>query len=375
MASVLLSWYTDSPAISELEHGINLAKATQAKSILILSCSQNNHQPAQIDPLLKELNVTVFGGIYPMLIHQDKLLEQGSLVIAFAEKFCVDNFLQLSTAINLEQLEEIINQKQCSSIHAKDNFLMFYDGLLKNCEDFIDYLFEFLDHEVTIAGGGAGNLDFIQAPCVFTNQGLVSDTVQLVTLPDKLTTGVAHGWEVLQGPFLVSESQGQVVQSLNYLPAYTSYRESIESLTDYRFDQEDFFSIAKNFPLGIMNINKELIVRDPILTFNNSIQCVGNIPVNTMIYLLHGNTDNLVASAKSAAKVACQTQQQNANTLVFDCISRKLFMEEDFSNELSAIATQCNKETLVGVLSLGEVANSQSGAIRLLNKSTVVSSF
>ncbi len=375
MTSPLFIWHTESKSITELKDGINLALAQQANSLLILSCSQNDFHAEQINPLLTSLDATVFGGIYPMLIHQDKRLEQGSLVIAFADKFDIHNFNHLNNATNLEEFEQVINQKQCDSIRDKDNFLMFYDSLINDCESFLDSLFEFFDHEITIVGGGAGNLDFVKKPCVFTNQGLVDDIIQLVALPTTLTSGATHGWEIFQGPFLVSTAQDQVVESLDYRPAYHTYQERIESLTAHRFADTDFFTIAKNFPLGIMNINKELIVRDPILTFDNKIQCVGNIPVNTLVYLLAGDPEKLVDSARQAAKIACENPLEKPAIIVFDCISRVLFMEEDFSKELSAIAEQCKNRPLFGVLSLGEIANSQSGTIRLLNKSTVIGSF
>jgi hypothetical protein len=38
---------------------------------------------------------------------------------------------------------------------------MFYDALISNIEGFVDYLFEYLDHSINIAGGGTGHLDFI----------------------------------------------------------------------------------------------------------------------------------------------------------------------------------------------------------------------
>ena len=50
-------------------------------------------------------------------------------------------------------------------------------------------------------------------------------------------------------------------------------------------------------------------------------------------------------------------------------------MEDKFEQELDVIAKHCPTPILFGVLSLGEIANSASGAICLLNKSTVISSW
>ncbi|MGL1957736.1 MAG: FIST C-terminal domain-containing protein [Colwellia sp.] len=175
--------------------------------------------------------------------------------------------------------------------------------------------------------------------------------------------------------------RGQSVESLNYIPAFDVYKETVENLSDYRFDKKEFFDIAKHFPLGIEGIGAEILVRDPILTLNNNLQCVGNVSVNSMVHILHGKTESLIASAKNAAIKASKTSENEENkqaeqsisaAIVFDCISRVLYMEDAFSQELSAIVNSCKKEAVFGVLSLGEIANDKSGAIRLLNKSTVI---
>ncbi|MGL1957735.1 MAG: hypothetical protein OCD00_10520 [Colwellia sp.] len=196
-----------SPKISDLKSGINLAIKNNSKSLLILSCSQNNFQKNDISPILTELKTPVFGGIYPMVIYQEELMKKGSLIIGFPTTIDVHNFTNINKKLaDIALLEQKIEQD--STLQLQNDFLMFYDGLMSNSENFIECFYELLDHEITIAGGGAGSLDFIQRPCVFTNQGLLTDVIQLVALPYKLHLGVAHGWEVLKGPFLVSEAEG-----------------------------------------------------------------------------------------------------------------------------------------------------------------------
>ncbi|MBU2894608.1 FIST C-terminal domain-containing protein [Colwellia sp. D2M02] len=390
MATTLFCWHTTSPLLTELEQGIALAKQSPAKSLLILSCNQNNYTPAQLDPILTQLDLPVCGGIYPLIIHQKNVLEQGSLIIGFNEHINIANFTHLSAIKTEKALEAYLSDPQYAITIAESSLLMFYDSLVNGVENFLDTLFELLDHDISIAGGGAGNLDFIQKPCIYSNQGLLSDTIQLAALPYDLSIGIAHGWETFKGPFLVSEAQGQTVHSLNYLPAFETYKNIIESESDYCFDTDDFFEIAKHFPLGIEDINHNLIVRDPILAINNQLQCLGNVPVNSMVYLLKSNIDSLIDSAKQAAITSLtptrntittsindltQYKHEFSATMVFDCISRDLYMQEDFSREIAVIAQQCQHNNLFGVLSLGEIAKNKSGAIRLLNKSTVIISW
>jgi len=379
MESEPFTWHTHSDTLCDFKEGLTLAQNSGAKSLLILTCQQNHYPEDELNALLRSCPETILGGIYPMITLHDNLIKQGALIIGFQDDFDITLFQNLHQLSDEEQLEAYITTalEQKNNLCGNNSFLMFYDALMHKVEDFIDCLFECLDHSITIAGGGAGNLDFIQRPCIFTKHGLQSNVVLLVSLPKPLNISPAHGWDILQGPFLVSEAQGQTVQSLNYQPAFEVYSQAIENASGHKFSSSNFFDIAKNFPLGIADINHNLIVRDPILVHNNHLQCVGNVPINSMVYLLKGNTDDLITSTEQAALTLFSRKTENSlsTTMVFDCISRVLYMEDEFDKELNVIAKHCPTPTLFGVLSLGEIANSQSGAIRLLNKSTVISSW
>jgi len=378
MNTGLFTWHTHSDTLNDFNYGLRLAQKSGAKSLLILTCSQNQYPEDELSYLLSACPLTLFGGIYPMLTLQNTLLKQGALIIGFNDTFDVTVFSNLNLMSEEDNLEDLITTtlEEKYNFRGNDNFLMFYDSLANNIEDFIDCLFECLDHGINVAGGGAGNLDFIQNPCLFTNQGLQKNAVLLITLASELNIGVAHGWKILQGPFLVSESYQQTIRSLNYQPALEVYCQAVQSASEYRFNDNNFFDIAKNFPLGIEDINNNLIVRDPIYAHSGHVQCAGSIPMNSMVYLLESDTDTLINSAEQAAITAFTTSADNTSySMIFDCISRVLYMEDEFEQELDVIAKHCTTPVLFGVLSLGEIANSPSGAISLLNKSTVISSW
>jgi len=59
--------------------------------------------------------------------------------------------------------------------------------------------------------------------------------------------------------------------------------------------------------------------------------------------------------------------------VVFDCISRALFLGAAINDELAVIESAlAGCEDIFGALSLGEIASSRAGVIELMNKSTVV---
>ncbi|TYK64334.1 FIST signal transduction protein [Colwellia echini] len=379
----LFTWYTQSDTLADLIIGLRLAESSGAKSLLLLTCNQNIYPEEELSSLLTHCSLPIFGGIYPMITYQETLLKHGALIIGFNQAYNVTLFANLDLCKTEEHFESVINSQLSATqdFAQNDSFLMFYDGLMTNIEDFIDSFFECLDHGISIVGGGAGYIDFIQRPCLFTNQGLTSNAVLLVTLPSKLTAQVAHGWKTFQGPFLASEVEEQTILSINYQPAFELYSQTIENESQYRFAEESFFDIAKHFPLGIEDINNNLTVRELLVTENGALQCAGKVPINSMVYLLESNVNNLIEAIETAAielystPISTPTEENEQISMVFDCIGRMLYMGDDFGKELEAINKHRNSPALFGVLSIGEIANSQSGAIQLLNKSTVISTW
>jgi hypothetical protein len=379
MDEELFTLHIESEALDDLKKGLQLAQDKGAKSLMLLTCSQNQYCEQSLTSFLNSFPLPVFGGMYPMITHQATLYKQGALIVGFKEVYQTSLFSNLDKVSDEDELEEFINIQLEKNEHFnhQDDFLMFYDGLMTNIENFIDCLFDCLDHSISIAGGGAGYLDFIQRPCVFTNTGIYSNSVLLVCLPSKITTSIAHGWQILEGPFLASEVHEQTVQSLNYQPAFDVYSQAIESKSHYKFDRDNFYDITKNFPLGIEDINNNLIVRDPVLAINGHLQCIGKIAINSMVYLLHGSVDDLINAAEDAAiKVSSNNKDVTQKaSMMFDCVSRVLYMEEKYNEELEVISKHNNAIELFGVLSIGEIANGQSGALSLLNRSIVISTW
>ena len=383
MSKVIFTWHSNSHSISDFEADLKSALSSKSASLLILACQDNQFTAQQINPLLLACSLPVCGGIYPQLIYKDKLMQKGYIIIGFEQQVDINIIKQVSELATDEQLVGAIEQTSVmnSQVANYDSLLMFYDALLDNTEDFINCLFECLDYQTNIIGGGAGNLEFKQRPCIFSNNGLIEDAIQIVTLKSKISTAATHGWEVLKGPFLVSEVKKQTIISLDYQPAFNIYKDEIERIGNFKFNKNNFFEIAKNYPLGIQGVNNQLIVRDPVLTQNDYLRCVGSIPVNSMVYLLKGSSESLIAAAEDAAIKVTENIDisadniENSATIVCDCISRALYLGDKFNLELGSIYKHSSEQTLFGVVCFGEIANSESGAIKLLNKSTVIGSW
>ena len=370
--------FLENAQIDELAASIAALRARGARCVMILACQSECWRSETLSPLLQALDLPVFGGIFPNIIHGGRRFSRGTLVVGFPAPFEVGIVNRLSLGSGVE--------KQLGSLtpmlERAGGLIALVDGLSSNLEAFVEGLYETVGMRATVVGGGAGYLDLVPRPCLLSGSGMVEDAALLVAIPHGIDRGISHGWQKLAGPFLVTRSHGNVLEELNYSSAYVTYRRLVEAHSGRSFDSEDFFSVSKTYPLGIESVDGEFLVRDPIKQIGDTLVCVGEVPQNATIYLLKGDAPTLIASAGQAAAEALAERKLRLNesaptgysALLFDCISRVLFLDEAFADELAAIEHALpGADRIFGALSIGEISSSRGGLIELMNKSTLVS--
>jgi hypothetical protein len=90
------------------------------------------------------------------------------------------------------------------------------------------------------------------------------------------------------------------------------------------------------------------------------------------IQVLHGNIASLLQGAKQAKQQALlkRTTAMNKNfAFCIDCISRVLYLQDEYDKELTIIN---NGLSAYGILSIGEIANSENSFLEIYNKTNVV---
>ena len=350
--------------LNQLEHD------QRVQSILLLACDNNGFTTTELDTHLSQLTKPLFGGIFPEIIHDREKLTTGSILVGIERPSHVQVIPGLSDP-NLDY-EEMIDD----TLALKENVTMFVfvDGFAQRINCLIHDLFSVYGLEFNYIGGGAGSLSFEQKPCLFTNQGLVQDSALLVMLEMESGVGVSHGWNEVAGPFKVTESQGNVIISLNWKPAFEVYRAVVEQHSKRTFTSNNFFDIAKSYPFGINKLETEKIIRDPIqVGTDNSLICVGEVPQESFVHIMTGDVDSLVDAAEKAlvlSEKSLSGDSGDKTTLFIDCISRVLFLEDQFERELQAVSR--SGIPLIGALTIGEIANSRKDYLEFYNKTSVV---
>lgn len=362
--------YIESGDLKTLEKELFALKLDQrTKSVLFLMADEGQYTDENLSPILQKFDKPMIGGIFPELIFQAKRKKTGIVLISLS-------FLLRTQLIDLtgsqDDFLQQLEQKQKNSTDTPSVLYVFADALSNNKESFIESLFNFFGINTTYIGGGAGSLKFEMFPCIIDNTGLHKDAAVIGWAHKKITLGVAHGWRSISDSMKVTKTHKNQIISINWKPAFEEYKKVVESHSGMKFTNENFFQIAKSYPLGIAKMNAEMVVRDPFMASGSTIHVVDIVAEGEYVNILHGNMDSLLAGAAKAKEIALSKNEENMDqesVFCIDCISRVLFMQENFDKELEAVGSN-NK--VYGILPIGEIANSGESYLEIYNKTIVV---
>lgn len=315
---------------------------------------------------LQKYDGEIAGAIVPFVVYNDEFYNKGLIACELDEE---NNFLLVKdlTEYSIDK-ELFLNTK---------SLIIMIDGLSSYISEFLDKLFENVPENTQIIGGGAGKMTFEREPVIFNKNEILKDAALIITLKSKLYLADENGWEFLSGPYLVTNSEKNLLKSLNFKNAFEVYKEIVEKDCGKKFADDNFFDLAKSYPVGIVRYDKKVIVRDPIyLDKNNNLVLVGPIEKNSIINILKGEKTTLIDASKKAilkAKDLLNEIEEENSVVLFDCISRAIYLGDDFIEELKEIKKNMNSnKTLFGALTLGEIINNGNEYIVFYNKSCVI---
>lgn len=318
---------------------------------------------ATVNDLINYLNakkINFFGGIYSGLLVGDKNERTGYIV------------KKLEPIYSSLVLPYMMRIKLDPETLAGSTAIMLVDGLSSKMKDLTDTVYEKLGKNVKYVGGGAGFYDLSHNPCIFNNNGIYKDALHICIVKSEAILAIEHGWKKLQGPFTVTKSYDNITSELDNENAFEVYKNVIEEEENIILSKEGFFTFAKDHPFGIDEGFGRVIVRDPIaLNEENEMVCVATVPQGSQVYILKGDADLLLESSKKIATICAKDAPDEYTPLLFDCISRAMFLEERFNEELRNIQSKM-KYVVEGALSIGEISSKSNGEIVIHNKSTVL---
>lgn len=356
-------------SIEALENALNAcARNEQIKSVLLLAADKNHPPKNVFDPLLAGFNKPLMGGIFPEIIHQGKKEEEGFLIVPlnFELKTAL---IHLSGGSNPALLREMADQ-MAAEPGQKPTIVTFVDTFTPGKNNYIHELYNLFGITVNYLGGGAGSLSFQQFPCILHNSGVYQDAAVIGIFQTNLSIGVAHGWSPISKPMKITEAKENKIFSIDWQPAFEVYKTWVESHSGLKFSDHNFFDLAKSYPLGMVKLDSEMVIRDPFAVENDVLHIVDIVPEGEYVSIMHGNMDSLLAGALLARENATKPPQDGDTEQLFcvDCISRVLYMQEDYSREMAILS---EAGPVDGILSIGEIAGTGVSYLEIFNKSIV----
>jgi hypothetical protein len=368
--------YISNDRINEIDEIILAMNISENESLLLLIGEETKIDFEELIAKLNSFDLSFFGGIFPGIIYDKNNYTNGIIlkVLPHAAKPI------LIKGWKKEDFDISPFLKDIPTENIDMSFFTIVDGLTSDVSSYLQQLYHHYGNSVKFMGAGAGSISLVQRPCVFTNEGIFQDAAVLFPLKMKMHLGVKHGWERLAGPIVATRTENNIIHELNWKNAFEVYREIVEKDSQRKFNDQNFFEIAKAYPIGKIREIGEDICRDPLsVTTDGSIVCAGKVPENTVLYIMKGDIEVLVQSAAIAVKNAIkQLDTKIEHILVVDCISRALFLgEEELSKELAVISktmidSPIEKSIPQGILSIGEISSGNNGFLELYNKTLVI---
>lgn len=344
-----------------------LVEGTQGILLLVGEHTQFDYE--RLRPLFQEYDVPIFGGVFPGLIYEDVLYAEGVVGCS------------ISQPILLEVIPALDDFRgfSCETVASNDSVFILVDGRASNISKFLNNIFETSGSRRGFIGGGAGSLRVQHDHVLFYQETWIDQGAIVVRAKGSIGVGISHGWQPLVGPLVVNSAQGNAVKEINWQRAFPFYQQILLENEQVLVEQGDFFAVAKSYPFGMVKMDGSIIVRDAMeVQADGSMLLIGEIPQNSIIVLLQGEKEKLITTAGDAVQQAFQryrqfTGERAEHALLVDCISRALFLGEDFSEELREIRKHIpDSVPLFGFLSFGEIASNGDRYLEFYNKTTVV---
>ena len=204
----------------------------------LLMIAENSE--VDIPELIRQANdkgIRIAGGIFPGLLSGKEHLEKGIILKILNG----DSHVAVCTSLKEQDIKRQLPHLGASTTSA----IVLVDGLTNNIPLFLESIYTKYWNRLNYIGGGCGSLSLQSKPCIFSNEGFFQDAGLVIMVNDHCQTGVKHGWKKIAGPYIVNNSRGNIVNEINWRPAFDVYKEVIESYSGATLDKVNFFDVAK----------------------------------------------------------------------------------------------------------------------------------
>lgn len=316
-------------------------------------------------PLLQrcaiELGLSLTGAVFPELIENERFHPTGAVLLMFDRPVPYRLVTLDDGATELSRITGDLDEETHS-------LFMVFDGMLGNVASLLDGIYLELGDRVSYWGVNAGSETFTSIPCLFDNQTTLANAVLCLYLTDSQAAILGHGYGAPDRAITATSTTGNRVTTIDWRPAFDVYAELIADAYGTEVNRDDFYQMAVHFPLGILRMDGEILVRIPVhLDDDGAISCVGEIPQNALLTLLDAS------QAHTPVDMAAAVRQANTPLLGFYCAGRRMHLGKQAAcEEIASIRRHADNPQLLGALSLGEIGSTRQGSYPLFHNACIV---
>jgi hypothetical protein len=274
--------------------------------------------------------------------------------------------LKASPAATAEFLTSGLPQAKRNAIardHRHLTTVLLADGLAGTGERLVGELYDCrVQNGTQIVGGAAGDEGKFAMTFVGAAGQAGSNAAASLHVFGKRPWGIGvdHGLRSTTKQMRVTRADANVVFEIDSRPAFAVY-ETHAAGRGIRLTPENAGPYMIANEIGVHFFEKIARARAPLAVgTDGSLVCAGEIPRGSMISILDGEADSMVAAARSAAEEARANLQgaEAAGVLLFDCVCRGMILKEEFHREVEAVRSVFPNVPIAGFLTYGEIARS-----------------
>ena len=255
--------------------------------------------------------------------------------------------------------------------------LVLSDGLGGDQEEVVRGAYRATGAMVPMVGGCAGDDLKMTATYQFHGAEVLRGAVVAAAIASDapLGIGVRHGWRRVGEPMVVTNSDGNLLFSLDDEPALDAYLRHLDAPEEAYVDSAAFTRFAITHPLGMSRRSGEEVRFVAEADFEaRSLVCIANVPKGGLAWFMEGDESSVIAATDEACQEALGSlgERLPLGLLAFDCIARRgVLGEEGVQREVDRLTEFAPSTPVAGFYTYGEFARTR-GTTGFHNQTLVV---
>ncbi len=250
----------------------------------------------------------------------------------------------------------------------RDLGLFFFDRLINDELNFFAGLQENLGKSFPCIGIALSSQYNSTRSYLYHNNEILDNSCAGIIWGGKIAfgMGIKHGWKPLGKPHIVSNSIGNIINSIDEKPAVRLYADYLAY--DFEKLKKNIKKLSVSYPIGVFVPSEEEYLLRNIINIEDrgALVCEGNIPEGSTIRLMISTHKTCLDAATQAINEAKDnlaasffrqsTSRKSRIAIIFSSISRYNLLRRDIKKELNSIKEGLGEIPFLGIYTTGELA-------------------